>query len=103
MFSRPRRWKLARAYLLKSDATQHLISAVESLGPTRQSSDATASAHPEDQTRGRPSETEIRVTLEVILAAEVFRTSPQLAAFLRFIVEAELRGERASLKGYTIA
>jgi DNA-binding NarL/FixJ family response regulator len=93
----------ARAYLLKSDATQHLISAVESLGPTRQSSDATASAHPEDQTREGPSESEIRATLEAMLAAEVFRTSPQLAAFLRFTIEAELRGERASLKGYTIA
>jgi DNA-binding NarL/FixJ family response regulator len=79
----------ASAYLLKSTPTRHLISAVESLG--------------EHQNRDHPSESEIRATLEAILATEIFHTSPQLAAFLRFVVEAELRGERASIKGYTIA
>ena len=102
----------AGAYLLKSDLTRHLISAVESLGPKRRyaslmspqqrPSDAT-SAYPERQPPDRPSENEIRGTLEVVLGTEVFRTSPQLAAFLRFIVEAELRGEGASHKVYTIA
>ena len=79
----------ARAYLLKSNPTRHLISAVESLG--------------EHQNRDGPTEGEIRATLEAMVATEPFHTSPQLAAFLRFIVEAELRGEHASIKGYTIA
>ncbi len=102
----------ARAYLLKSTPARYLISAVESLGPQRRyaglmspqrrPSDAT-SAYPEHQPPDDPSESEIRGTLEVVLGTEVFRTSPQLAAFLRFIVEAELRGEHACLKGYTIA
>jgi DNA-binding NarL/FixJ family response regulator len=106
----------ACAYLLKSGPTRHLISAVGSLGPQRRyanlmsrpqrrPSGATVavSAYPEHQTRDGPSESEIRATLVAMLATEAFRTSPQLAAFLRFIVEAELRGERASLKSYTIA
>jgi len=50
-----------------------------------------------------PSAAEIRSALETMLASEVFRTSPQLAAFLRYAVEAVLRGEGAFLKGYTIA
>jgi DNA-binding NarL/FixJ family response regulator len=103
----------ARAYLLKSDPTPHLISAVESLRPSRRYAslisrpqwrpwDVTATDS-EHQNRDRPSESEIRATLEAMVATEILRTSPQLAAFLRFIVEAELRGEDASIKGYTIA
>lgn len=38
-----------------------------------------------------------------MLASEVFRGSPQLAAFLRYVVEATLRGEADRIKGYTIA
>ncbi len=84
----------ARAYLLKSTPARYLISAVESLGPQRRyaglmspqrrPSDAT-SAYPEHQLPDDPSESEIRGTLEVVLGTEVFRTSPQLAAFLRFM------------------
>jgi PAS domain S-box-containing protein len=50
-----------------------------------------------------PSGAEIRAALERIVASESFRTCPRLAAFLRFVTEATLRGESAHLKGYTIA
>jgi PAS domain S-box-containing protein len=50
-----------------------------------------------------PSGEEVRVALERITASDMFRTSPQLAAFLRFVVEATLRGEGERIKGYTIA
>jgi CheY-like chemotaxis protein len=81
----------ARTYLVKSDATAHLIAAVR------------AATSLQDQTRDRPSEAEIRATLEVMLLNKIFSISPQLAAFLRFVVEAELRGDRTFIKGYTIA
>ena len=50
-----------------------------------------------------PSGTEVRAELERMVASESFRTCPRLAAFLRFVIEATLRGESAHLKGYTIA
>jgi hypothetical protein len=58
---------------------------------------------PENEARKDPSGTEIRAALERMVASENFRTCPQLAAFLRFVLEATLRGESAHLKGYTIA
>jgi PAS domain S-box-containing protein len=57
----------------------------------------------ENEDRKDPSGTEIRAALERMVASESFRTCPQLAAFLRFVIEATLRGESAHLKGYTIA
>jgi tetratricopeptide (TPR) repeat protein len=42
-------------------------------------------------------------TLERVLASDVFRNAPQLAKFLRFVVEETLDGRGAELKGYTIA
>jgi PAS domain S-box-containing protein len=57
----------------------------------------------EKQARKDPSGTEIRAALERMVASESFRTCPRLAAFLRFVIEATLRGESAHLKGYTIA
>jgi PAS domain S-box-containing protein len=56
-----------------------------------------------NETREDPSGTEIRTALERMAASESFRTCPQLAAFLRFVIEATLRGESAHLKAYTIA
>jgi PAS domain S-box-containing protein len=50
-----------------------------------------------------PSEEELRAALDRIVASQAFRTSPQLAAFLRFVIEATLRGEAERIKGYTIA
>ncbi|MBV8751615.1 MAG: hypothetical protein JO328_02005 [Hyphomicrobiales bacterium] len=52
---------------------------------------------------GRPSAPEIRAALERVLASEVMRPSPQLAAFLRFVVEAVLEGNSDRIKGYVIA
>jgi TolB-like protein/tetratricopeptide (TPR) repeat protein len=46
---------------------------------------------------------EIRLALERMAASEAFRGSPQLIAFLRYVVEATLRGEADRIKGYTIA
>jgi hypothetical protein len=50
-----------------------------------------------------PGEAEVQAALDRILASESFRTSPQLGAFLRYVVEAALAGRAASIKGYTIA
>jgi PAS domain S-box-containing protein len=57
----------------------------------------------EKDARKEPSGTEIRAALERMAASESFQTCPRLAAFLRFVIEATLRGESAHLKGYTIA
>jgi tetratricopeptide (TPR) repeat protein len=43
-----------------------------------------------------------RAALDRLLESETFRGSPQLAAFLRFVVETTLRGDSGRLKGYTI-
>ncbi len=64
---------------------------------------AAESIHPKNEFRDGPSGAEIRAALERIVASDMFRMSPQLAAFLRFVVEATLRGEGGSIKGYTIA
>ncbi|HML13617.1 MAG TPA: hypothetical protein VK456_09945 [Xanthobacteraceae bacterium] len=52
---------------------------------------------------GRPGADEIRAALERVVASDVMRASPQLAAFLRFVVEAELEGNSDRIKGYVIA
>src|SRR5258705_7561707 len=57
----------------------------------------------ENDARNDPSGWEIRAALEQMVASDSFRTCPRLAAFLRFVTEATLRGESAHLKGYTIA
>jgi len=61
------------------------------------------SVRPENEFRDGPSGTEIRAALDRIVASEMFRMSPQLAAFLRFVIEASLRGDGGRIKGYTIA
>jgi tetratricopeptide (TPR) repeat protein len=58
------------------------------------------------ETPDRPDEQTaalIRAALDRILASDAFRSAPQLAAFLGFIVERSLAGRAAELKGYTIA
>jgi hypothetical protein len=50
-----------------------------------------------------PTADEIRVELERVIASATFRTKPQLASFLRFVVEATLAGRSDRIKGYTIA
>ncbi len=48
----------------------------------------------------RPS---IESALDEILADKRFRTSPQMSAFLRYIVEQTLQGNASRIKAYTIA
>jgi len=52
---------------------------------------------------GRPSAQEIRAALERVAASDVTRSSPQLTAFLRFVVQAVLEGSSDRVKGYVIA
>jgi hypothetical protein len=51
----------------------------------------------------RPTTAEIRAALDRIAVSEAFCASPQLVAFLRYVVEATLRGGQDRIKGYTIA
>lgn len=52
--------------------------------------------------QGSVPEERVRAALDRMVESEMFRDSPQLAAFLRFVSEAELRGESDRIKGYTI-
>ena len=49
-----------------------------------------------------PSLDEVRVAVERMVKSDVFARSPQLGAFLRFVVEAVLRGKGDRIKAYTI-
>jgi len=49
-----------------------------------------------------PTHDEVRSALEHIVLSQPFRSSPQLAAFLTFVVEAVLHGKSDRIKGYTI-
>ena len=49
-----------------------------------------------------PTPDEVRAALQRIVVSNVFSASPQLAAFLSFVVEAALHGNSDRIKGYTI-
>lgn len=66
-----------------------------SLDPGSPSAEAAAKADAADR--------DVRAALARVLAAEEFVSSPRLADFLRFIVEATLSGRAEEIKGYTIA
>lgn len=51
----------------------------------------------------RPSDNEIRDALERVTSSATFRVSRRLVAFLRYVVETDLAGDQASIKGFTIA
>src|ERR1043165_9450029 len=53
-----------------------------------------------DVTAGQHAE--VLRALDGVLASEMFRGSAKLVAFLRYVVEATLRGEQDRIKGYTI-
>jgi TolB-like protein len=57
----------------------------------------------ERMTGDQPNAQEIRAALERVSASDVMRASPQLIAFLRFVVEAVLDGNSDRIKGYVIA
>jgi hypothetical protein len=58
---------------------------------------------PERKIGNDPSAQEIRAALDRVVASDVVRSSPQLAAFLRFVVDAVLDGNSDRIKGYVIA
>jgi len=49
-----------------------------------------------------PNPDEVRAALGQLVLSDVFRASPQLSAFLSYVVEAALQGKSDSIKGYTI-
>lgn len=51
----------------------------------------------------QPDEAEIRAALDRIVASSHLNKSPQLATFLRFVVEQSLAGQSDRIKAYTIA
>ncbi len=57
----------------------------------------------DDADRQVPDEAAVRAALAATLAGKAFRDSPQLRAFLTFIVGETLAGRSAELKGYSIA
>jgi hypothetical protein len=57
----------------------------------------------ERKAAGHPDAPEIRAALARVVASDVMRSSPQLTAFLRFVVEAVLDGNSDRIKGYVIA
>jgi hypothetical protein len=56
----------------------------------------------EQGVRDAPDRADVERALERVLASEMFRGSAKLGAFLRYVVEATLRGEQDRIKGYTI-
>jgi tetratricopeptide (TPR) repeat protein len=50
-----------------------------------------------------PSPGEVQACLERIFAVDPFRDSPQLSAFLKYVVDETLAGKGGDLKGYSIA
>jgi len=55
-----------------------------------------------DAIRHEPTPDEIRDEVDRIITSWVFDRSPQLGAFLRFVVEAVLHGKGDRIKAYTI-
>src|ERR1044071_6689390 len=49
-----------------------------------------------------PTPEEIRAETDRMTGSDVFNRSPQLGAFLRFVIEAVLRGHADRIKAYTI-
>ena len=55
-----------------------------------------------DQVGSAPTPDEIRAALDRLQVSDMFTRSPQLGAFLRFVVEAVLHGKGDRIKAYTI-
>jgi hypothetical protein len=52
---------------------------------------------------GDIAEAEARAALALLVESPAFRTAPQLAAFLGYVVNTALAGRPGEIKGYTIA
>jgi TolB-like protein len=61
------------------------------------------SSEQRDDVVSMPDEPSVRDALARLLASDDLKASPQLASFLRFIVEEQLAGRADTIKGYTIA
>src|SRR5580658_8977542 len=57
---------------------------------------------PMNEVNDVPTTEEIRAAMERIVASSGFVRSPQLVAFLRFVVESTLCGDTVHIKSYTI-
>jgi tetratricopeptide (TPR) repeat protein len=57
---------------------------------------------PRDPIASAPTPEEIRDAVDRLIVSSVFARSPQLGAFLRFVVEAVLHGKSDRIKAYTI-
>ena len=51
---------------------------------------------------GAPTPDEVRTAVTHIVVSDTFKRSPQLSAFLRYVVDALLNGHCGRIKGYTI-
>lgn len=69
-------------------------------GLRHKASSPMASASPRQD--GRPPPHDVRAQIQRMTSSDIFTSSPQLASFLVFVVEAVLRGHGERLKGYTI-
>jgi hypothetical protein len=58
---------------------------------------------PREIERTQPAADVVRSALERLCASVPFKKSPQLAAFLRYVVEAVLNGHAETIKAYTVA
>ena len=56
----------------------------------------------DEATSNLPAPDEVRAQLERMMASDDFNRSPQLGAFLRFVVESVLQGKSDRIKAYTI-
>ena len=56
----------------------------------------------DEATSNLPAPDEVRAQLERMTASDDFIRSPQLGAFLRFVVESVLQGKSDRIKAYTI-
>jgi TolB-like protein len=55
-----------------------------------------------EEVTGLPNADQVLAALDRIVASSVFRSSPQIASFLTFVVQAVLEGKSDRIKGYTI-
>lgn len=65
--------------------------------------DGEGSGQPRPRGARSPSEAEVRVAVDRVLASRCFEQATRSSRFLRFVVEQTLTGQGERLKGYTIA
>ncbi len=58
---------------------------------------------PPEPTNPEPDSAQIKAALKQILASDKFMAAPQMSAFLSYVVEQVINGERKRIKAYTVA